>query len=196
MELEDSTLIRMSLSGDTKAIDALVKRYQRALYTFLLRLTGDQDRADDLFQETFLRVLQSLDSYEEREKFGSWLFRIANRVAVDSWRRSRTSRKHITTDTQEIIGAIDGQPLPDMVVEQAELVGKIESTLRILSDKQRRVFLLRMHGDLRFREIAEILEEPLNTVLSHMRYAVARLRKDLLPYYKQDSIFLGKGKPK
>ena len=179
MALEDSELIKRFQKGDTAAFEILVRRYERPLFTFLLRLTRDRDKTEDLFQDTFLRVLKALPRYREKGKFSSWLFRIANSVVIDAGRQARVRRGQILYDEQKVYGAEASTERPDLSVERSELMDQIEAALAMLPEKQRRVFLLRQHGDLRFKEIAQIMNEPLNTVLSQMRYAVAKLRKIL-----------------
>ena len=179
MHPEDSELIGRFQRGETAAFELLVRRYQRPLYTFLLRFTGDREAVRDLFQETFLRVLRGLPNYEERGRFGSWLFGIAHRVAVDAGRRNRAWRGRVVRNEQAMDAATDSRNLPDAALERAELAERVKSALSALPEKQRRVFLLRQHGEMRFKEIAELMGEPLNTVLSHMRYAVNKLRRIL-----------------
>ncbi len=179
MDTEDSTLIDRFRQGDVAAFEVLVKRYQRPLFTFLIRLAGNQETAEDLFQETFIKVLRALPSYEERGKFGNWLFGIAHRVAVDFERQDRAWREQVIKDEKAVDTAADPRCLLDEAVERSELVEKVESTLTALPEKQRRVFLLRQHGELSFKEIARLMGEPLNTVLSHMHYAVTKLRRML-----------------
>ena len=179
MAPDDAELIRRYRAGDPDAFEALVRRYQRPLGTYLYRLTGSRAAADDLFQETFLKALRGLPGYDERGRFGSWLFGIATNVASDAWRRNRGWREQVTADPEAVDLAPDPAPLPDAEAERRDILGKIESALPEIPLKQRRVFLLRQHTDLTFREIAELLDEPLNTVLGHMRNATIRLRKAL-----------------
>lgn len=181
MALDDAELVRRFQQGDSAAFEALVRRYQRDLFTFLVRFAGNREIAEDLFQETFVKVLQALPAYREQGRFGPWLFGIANRVAVDAWRRERARRRRVVQDPMAVDLAADPSLLPDRAVEQAQLVRQVERVLASLPEKQRRVFLLRQHGALSFKEIAGVTGEPLNTVLSHMHYAIARLRRLLEP---------------
>ncbi|MBT4499532.1 MAG: sigma-70 family RNA polymerase sigma factor [Gemmatimonadetes bacterium] len=176
MAYSDNDLVKQYQQGEPSAFEVLVSRYQRPLFTFLLRLTGSRERAEDLFQETFIKVLEGLPRYRERGKFGSWLFKIAYRLSVDVWRQDGFWRDRVTRTEQLDDIAISTERLPDAVVERAELLQQIEAVVAKLPQKQRRVFLLRQHGGISFREIAELTDEPLNTVLSHMNYAVAKLK--------------------
>lgn len=181
MDLEDSELIERFRQGDHAAFELLVRRYQRPLFTFLLRLCGDHETAQDLFQETFLKVLRGLPAYEEQGRFGSWLFGIAHRAATDAGRRKRTWLKRLVRSEQAVSAATDPRGSPESNVARTELAGQIETALAALPEKQRQVFLLRQHGAMSFKEIAARMDEPLNTVLSHMRYAVVKLRSALGP---------------
>lgn len=179
MSVDDSELIRNFQNGNEEAFAALVQKYQRPLFTFLLRLVGNQQSAEDLFQDTFVRVLRALPGYKEDGRFSGWLFGIANNLAVDLLRHRRVHRGHFQDDVDALAAAIDYHSVTDAEVEKAELAHLVENALQQLSEKQRQVFLLRQHGEMSFKEIAEKLGEPLNTVLSHMHYAVTKLRQQL-----------------
>lgn len=176
---DDSELIQQFQNGEVKAFEVLVRKYQRPLFTFLLRLVGNRQSAEDLFQDTFLRVLDALPKYKESGRFTGWLFSIANNLAIDLLRRRRVQRGYFLDSEQELAMSIDDENTADAVVEKAEMLQKVEAALQQLPEKQRQIFLLRQHSDMSFKEIAELLGEPLNTVLSHMHYAVMKLRKQL-----------------
>ncbi len=176
---EDAELIRAYQNGEAEAFETLVRKYERPLFTFLLRLVGNRQSAEDLFQDTFLRVLRALPKYQEDGRFSGWLFGIANNLAVDLLRRQRVQRSYFLVDDEALAAAIDYHSAADAEVESAEVMRLVEGALQQLPEKQRQVFLLRQHGDLSFKEIAELLGEPLNTVLSHMHYAVTKLRQQL-----------------
>jgi RNA polymerase sigma-70 factor, ECF subfamily len=177
MAYSDIDLVKQYQQGEPAAFDVLVRRYQRPLFTFLLRLTGSQERAEDLFQETFIKVLEGLPKYREKGKFGSWLFKIAYRLSVDAWRSDGFWRDRVDRTEQLDDMAVSAEGLPDAVVERAELLQQMEAAVAELPEKQRRVFLLRQHGGVSFKDIAELTGEPLNTVLSHMNYAVVKLKR-------------------
>lgn len=177
MDVADSELVERYRNGDTRAFETLVHRYQRQIFTFLLRYVGDREAAEDLVQDTFTQVIEKLQSYEERGRFSSWLFRLANSLAVDEWRKRERRPEDLSEAALE--HAIDSGERPGDALEQADIKREVYRALAVLPEPQRRVFLLRQHSDLKFREIADITGEPLNTVLSHMRYAVTRLRGEL-----------------
>ena len=126
MNLDDSSLIGRFLQGASDAFEALVKRHQRPVYTFLLRMSGSPDTAEDLFKETFLKVLKGLPTYSEQGKFDSWLFDIANRVATDAWRRRSRQREWIVQDQEAADAAEDPLSGSDERIERLELSEAIE----------------------------------------------------------------------
>ncbi len=185
--MTDAELIKKYQQGDKKAFETLLRRHQDALYTFLLRLTGAPDRADDLFQETFLRILKAMPKYREEGTFHHWLFRIANNVARDAKRRDGVRQRHITTDDALIDLALSPTLRPDEETEKRDLTRRVEHALAELPEEQRRVFLLRTHANMRFREIAEQEGVSISTIISQMRYAVAKLKPILKPIFEANS---------
>jgi len=179
MFLDDSELICAYQNGNEEAFAALVRKYQRPLFTFLLRLVGNRQSAEDLFQDTFMRVLRALPKYKEDGRFSGWLFGSARNLAIDLLRRRRVHQGYFQDDEEALNMAVDYQTATDAEVEKAELGRLVENALLQLPAKQRQVFLLRQHGEMSFKEIAELLDEPLNTVLSHMHNAVTKLRQQL-----------------
>lgn len=168
------------MMNDAVAFGKLIQNYRVQLYSYLHRLCGDRMTAEDLFQETLIKVWKGFKSYNERNKFSSWLFSIAHNVAVDSIRKeSAKNIVHSFEDVQTIAG--DNNPHKAFVEKETnELVMAAVSTL---SEKQKQVFLLRQHSDMTFKEISEATNQPLNTVLGHMHYAVSGIRKKLSKEY-------------
>ncbi len=170
-------------AGDARAFEVLVRRHRTPVFSFLLRLTGDRGRAEDLCQETFLKVVKASAGWEERARFTTWLFAIARNLAVDEARRVAFRR------TEPLEPADPGEhrrteaaaedPPPDRAAEAALVRPKLEAALQALPPEQREVFLLREYSGLRFAEIAEVTGTPENTVKSRMRYALEALRAEL-----------------
>ena len=175
-ENSENELIRRCQEKDGPAFDALIRRYRKPLFTFFLRFYGEKAMAEDLFQDTLVKVWRALPAFRNTGSFSSWLFSIAHNVARDALRRQK-ARAHISYRS-ELPDAPDvHSPADDLVANEIEAM--IRHAVQQLPPKQRQVFLLRQHGDLAFKEIAKVTGEPLNTVLSHMRYAVAKLKKAL-----------------
>ncbi len=171
-------------AGDARAFEVLVRRHRTAVFSFLLRLTGDRGRAEDLCQETFLKVVKASGSWEERARFTTWLYAIARNLAVDEARRMAFRRAEPLEPADP-----EGErrrpepaaedPSPDRAADAALVRPKLEAALQALPPEQREVFLLREYSGLRFAEIAEVTGTPENTVKSRMRYALEALRAEL-----------------
>jgi len=188
-EPSDGELIAQFVDGRAAAFDALVRRYETTLSGFLRRMVRDHALADDLFQETFLRVMRSLPTYREEGRFGSWLFGIARNLALDALRRRRFEQELFRrplqntasdgTDSALIEGVTDSRLAPDALAERAEWGARLEAAIAELPEEQREVLALRYDAGLTFRQIAEITGSSINTALGRMRYATIALRKKL-----------------
>jgi RNA polymerase sigma-70 factor (ECF subfamily) len=171
--IQEPDLIKKCRDGDSNAFAELIFPYKENLLTYLIRLSGNSTNAEDLFQETLVKVWNGIKKYKEQNKFSSWLFSIAHNVALDSYRKLKHERNNITfEDISEL--PISGNPHTDYVSKEINL--RLIRAIESLSIKQKEVFLLRMHGNVPFKEIAELTGEPINTVLGHMHYAVKKLK--------------------
>jgi len=174
----DERLMLRFQAGDVRAFEELVRRHRTPLFSFLLRLTGDRGRAEDLCQETFLRVVRAAERWEPRALFRTWLYAVARNQAFDDARRQAFRRTEALDDPARAPAASD-DPAPDRAADAALVRPKLEAALAALPAEQREVFLLREHAGLRFHEIAEVTGVPENTVKSRMRYALEALRAKL-----------------
>lgn len=170
-------------AGDAGAFEALVRRHRTPIFSFLLRLTGDRGRAEDLCQEAFLKVVKASAGWQERARFSTWLYAIARNLAVDEARRMAFRRAEpldaaAPGDPPRPEPAAEG-PGPDRLADSSLVRPKLEAALQALPAEQREVFLLREYAGLRFGEIAEVTGTPENTVKSRMRYALEALRAEL-----------------
>ena len=177
MESDERLMLRFQ-SGDVRAFEELVRRHRTPVFSFLLRLTGDRGRAEDLCQETFLRLVRAAGSWEPRALLRTWLYQVARNQAVDEARRQAFRRAEPLDDPARAAEP-SPHPGPDAAAEGALLRPKLEVALAALPEEQREVFLLREHAGLRFAEIAEVTGVPENTVKSRMRYALESLRARL-----------------
>lgn len=192
----DSDLIADFQRGRVEAFDLLVRRYEKPLFGFLLRLTGDDALANDLFQDTFIRIMERLESYEETGRFKSWLFQVARNLAMDSLRRRQFERGVFRTPvdtndnddfTNPLENGVSADALqPDALAYSSELRVRLRAAIAGLPDEQREVFTLKIEGDLTFREIAEITDTSINTVTGRMRYATEKLRKQLGAFMEEE----------
>lgn len=172
----ENQLILRCKQGDSSAFGELIKGYKKQLFTYLVRLSGNSTMAEDLFQETLIKVWNGLPSYKEQNKFSSWLFSIAHNIAIDAHRKNRNNERvdyaddyQNEVDNKSYVNDIENKELKDLIID----------SLKHLPEKQRNVFLLRQHSGMTYKEIADTTGENLNTVLSHMNYAVKKIRKKL-----------------
>ena len=181
--MTDTELIIRYNNGHDQAFAILVDRYRRPLFSYLYRMVGDQEAAKDIFQDVFIKVLKALPDYQDRGKFINWLFSIANAVCID-YLRKKKRRIKMETDTlftdadADLVKDIpDPAFSPDDILQNKEQQQILRTAIQNLPIEQRQILLLREHSDLSFKEIANMLDCPLNTVLGRMRYALLNLRK-------------------
>ena len=176
--------------GDARAFEVLLTRHRKQIYNFVLRLVMDKAHAEDLLQETFLRVVRGRETYERQAKFTTWLYTIARNLCVDASRRQKHRRADsLDAPINEEEGSatlLDRTADKGVRVDQSvighQLGERIQAAVATLAAEQREVFLLREVHDLAFKEIAEIVGCPENTVKSRMRYALEKLREALDEY--------------
>jgi RNA polymerase sigma-70 factor (ECF subfamily) len=174
--MHEQILITKCKNGDGEAYRHLIKIYKMRLFGYLWRFSNSQYEAEELFQETLIKVWKGMKKYNEQKKFASWLFTIAHNVAMDHLRTKNTN--YIFTTIDEIENNLHSENL-EKEIQIKEIVNQINKSVEGLSDKQKTVFLLRQHGELSFKEIADLTKEPLNTVISHMHYAVRKIKKQI-----------------
>jgi len=186
----DESLMLRYRDGDVRAFELLVTRHRRALFNFILRFVRDTAQAEDVTQETFLRLVKGADAYERQAKFTTWLYTIARNLCVDAARRGK-HRKAASLDAPlgDEDGAVslldlvaDGGAGVDRQAQSRELAARLRQAIEALPDEQREIFLLREVADLQFNEIANVIGCPENTVKSRMRYALEKLRDALEEY--------------
>lgn len=180
MDESDEALMLRFQAGEPRAFEALVRRHRTPVFSFLLRLTGDRGRAEDLCQETFLKVVKAAAGWEDRARFQTWLYSIARNLAVDESRRMAFRRAEpLDGEGTSAREAVAEDLPPDRAADAALLRPKLEAAIAALPEEQREVFLLREYAGLRFAEIAVATGTPENTVKSRMRYALEALRERL-----------------
>lgn len=175
----DAELVSDYLAGDDAAFTVLYGRYERQLFSYIYRFAGERRKAEDLFQQTWLKMINGLSGYEERRKFSSWLFGIAHNCCIDELRRA--SRKNEDcSPMDDAAGFRENRPDPEETLLFRERADLLNQALQRLPEEQKTVVLLRLKADLPFKEIAEITNCSLNTVLGRMHYAVRNLRKHIV----------------
>lgn len=175
-EKSDRELIDAYLHGDEHAFETLYFRYRQMLYGYLNNmLHGNQTEADEVFADTWTRVIDKLPSYRDDGKFSAWLFRVAKNIFIDRIRRTRPE-SHSALDDENMPELPDDNAIsPDRMLNASDTGKAIMDALNRLPEEQKEVFLLR-EQELSFRDIARIQQCSLNTALSRMRYAVKALR--------------------
>jgi RNA polymerase sigma-70 factor (ECF subfamily) len=186
-ELTDEQLMLGFSSGDARAFEVLVRRHRAPVFNFIFRYTGQKARAEDLLQETWLKVVRGAQEYQPKARFTTWVYTIARNLCVDSARKE--SYRQVESLDAAAGGEEDGRMLaevlpdggasPDRAAHNARLRPLLERALRALPLEQREVFVLREYNGIAFKEIAVVTGVPENTVKSRMRYALEGLRKKL-----------------
>jgi RNA polymerase sigma-70 factor (ECF subfamily) len=175
----DTQLINVFQSGDVNALEVLIHRYKDKIYTSILFLVKDKYLAEDLFQEVFIKIIDTLrcNRYNEEGKFLPWALRISHNLCVDYFRKIK--RTHfVASDERDIfesIGAIGDAA--DSKMMQSQTHEKIRSMLDLLPEEQREVIVLRHFAGMSFKEIADVTNTSINTALGRMRYGLINLRR-------------------
>jgi RNA polymerase sigma-70 factor (ECF subfamily) len=176
-------LLRRARKRDPEALHQLVDTYSGRLFGLLYRLTGQRDTAEDLLQETFLRVVRTIADYEHGGRFEAWLFRIAANLARDHSRRARRRGRLVMLDRLGQGGepagtelADSAQPEPGRELLRKETGERLNACLQGLTEMDREIILLRHFAELSFREIADMLQIPLGTALARAHRALKRLQ--------------------
>lgn len=173
---EDEDLARRVLARDPDAFGRLFDKYGAPILGYLTRMVGCRETAEDLLQETMIRVHGRIEDYRERGRFRAWIFRIATNQAITHLRRARLERSSREILSREV--AVQVEPSAIRLLEGREEADRIERAILRLPDEMRSVLLLRVDRGLGMREIAEILRVPAGTVKSRLHYAIERLRAD------------------
>lgn len=186
----DEDLMVLYQRGEVRAFEILLVRHRKPLYNFILRYLGDKETAEDLLQEAFMRVIKGAEAYKRQAKFTTWLYTIARNLCVDQTRR-RKHRKHASLDapldaSEESGTLLDVLPSKEMASDRKSVNKQLHETMQraiaSLSEEQREVFLMREFLDMPFKQIADVVGVPENTVKSRMRYALDKLRLELDEY--------------
>ena len=178
--LPDAVLVKNYISGDESALASLIERHQSKIYGFIYSKVNDRDLSDDIFQDTFIKVIKTLKtkSYNEEGKFLPWVMRIAHNLVVDHFRKAKKMPFQRETEEYSIFNYMtDNAPTIEsqMITEQVEV--DLTRLLDELPDDQKEVLVMRMYQDMSFKEIADSTGVSINTALGRMRYALLNLRK-------------------
>jgi len=178
--LSDQELISLYLGGDIASLEILIKRHQRKLFSYIIHLVKDRQLAEDFFQDTFIKVINTLHSgaYNEEGKFLPWITRIAHNLVIDHFRKSK--RLPIAENSEEY-DLMANLKVYDLNVEDSIITNQIHDDVRklieLLPEEQKEVLMLRHYHDMSFKDIATLTDVSINTALGRMRYALINLRK-------------------
>lgn len=185
--MTDDEMVSLYEKGDDNAFDALLGRYQEKLFNYILFLTHNEDVANDVFQDTFVRVITCIRShnYEGMNNFNAWLFRISRNLVLDHFRRQSTSLTvpHEFVDEKgDVLGDRFNdiqfcEPTVEDIIELEESKDTIRELISRLPQNQQEIIYLRFFRDIPFKEIADILGVSINTALGRVRYALINLRQ-------------------
>jgi RNA polymerase sigma-70 factor (ECF subfamily) len=176
----DALLVKNYVAGDENALATLINRHQSKIYGFIYSKVSDRDISDDIFQDTFIKVIKTLKSnaYNEEGKFLPWVMRIAHNLIVDHFRRTKKMPMFRETEEFSIFSIMsDNSPNIESQLITTQVEEDLKKLIQELPKDQREVLEMRIYQDLSFKEISELTGVSINTALGRMRYALMNLRK-------------------
>ena len=185
----DSVLIERYLDGNEIALEYIVNKHQQKIFNFIYSKVHDRDISEDIFQETFIKVIKTLKNgvYNEEGKFLPWVMRISHNLVIDFFRKNNRIKTINSKEDIDIFQFIsDGSPNAESVLINDQIIKDIQKLIQELPDDQKEVLIMRLYRDMSFKEIAENTKVSINTALGRMRYAIINLRKLI----KENNMFL------
>ncbi len=176
----DSTLVSNYINGSEHALEVLIKRHQQRLYSFIYSKVQDRDITEDIFQDTFIKVIRTLKkgNYNEEGKFLPWVMRISQNLIIDHFRKSNRMPSFKNTDEFDIFSVLsDGNLNAEKKIIKEQIYSDVKLLVEELPADQKEVLVMRMYKDMSFKEISENTGVSINTALGRMRYALINLRK-------------------
>lgn len=180
MNIPDSLLVKKYIDGNEAALSKLIKRHESRIYGFIFSKIKDKDITNDIFQDTFIKVIKTLkrNSYKEEEKFLSWVMRISHNLIVDHFRKTNRMPMLRDSDQFSIFSIMSDNSLnieSKIIIDQLEI--DLKKLLEELVDDQKEILIMRLYCNMSFKEISEEKKISINTALGRMRYAITNLRK-------------------
>jgi RNA polymerase sigma factor (sigma-70 family) len=178
--LTDQQLVHLYIDGNTEALSTLVTRYKDKIYTSIYLLVKDKYLAEDLFQDVFIRIIDTLRGgrYTDEGKFLPWALRIAHNMCVDHFRKVKRSPSIKTSDDRDIFEVLNfSEASAEQKMMQGQSHERVRKMIDMLPEDQREVIILRHYAELSFKEIAELTKCSINTALGRMRYGLINMRK-------------------
>lgn len=176
----DQELVRLYVSGKEAALKTLVDRYKARIYTSIYLLVKDGALAEDIFQDTFIKVINTLKGgrYNEEGKFLPWVLRIAHNLVIDHYRKERRTPLVVNSEGFDIFDVLyvsEENAESRMIREESHQ--ELRRLIQLLPDEQKEVLIMRHYGEMSFKDIADVTDVSINTALGRMRYALNNLRK-------------------
>ena len=180
-QFSDQDLVKRFIQGDQPSIEVLINRHKNKVFTYIILIVKNQSLAEDIFQDTFIKVIKSLKEgkYKDNGKFVSWVIRIAHNLTIDHFRKEKQINTYSNEDYEADIfnsKKLSESTIEDIMVE-TQIIKEVRLLIDELPDDQKQVILLRHYGGLSFKEIADQTDVSINTALGRMRYALINLRK-------------------
>ena len=178
--IPDSVLVNSYINGNEKSLEILIQRHKQRVYSFILSKVLDKEIAEDIFQDTFIKVINTLKrgSYNEEGKFLPWVMRISHNLIIDHFRRNKRIPLFNNTEDFDIFNVISDEVLnAEKQIIKTQILDDVRNLISELPEDQKEVLLMRMYRDMSFKEIAENTGVSINTALGRMRYALINLRK-------------------
>ena len=178
--LNDKELVKLYLEGDELAFETLLRRHKNKIWSHIYLLVRDRDLTEDLFQDTFIKVVNTLRSgrYNEEGKFLPWVIRIAHNLSIDHFRRAKKMPLSRSNDNYDVFGTIgDGRDTVEQQIVNAQIDADVRKLIDKLPPEQKQVVIMRTYLSLSFKEIAAYTDVSINTALGRMRYALINMRK-------------------
>lgn len=176
----DQELVKSYIAGNRNSLEIIIQRHKKRVYGYIFMLVKDHQLAEDLFQDTFVKVIHKLKSgkYNEEGKFLQWVMRIAHNLIIDHFRREKRITLIGPSDEFDIFNTIKSYDLPyEHKIIKEQMHNQLKNLIELLPDEQKEVLKMRHYMDLSFKEIAEETNVSINTALGRMRYALINLRK-------------------
>jgi RNA polymerase sigma-70 factor (ECF subfamily) len=182
IQLSDSALVSLYITGNENAFELLVSRHKNKVYTTILLIVKDSETAEDLLQDTFIKAIHTMKSgrYNEEGKFSSWICRIAHNLAIDYFRKEKRNPMINLEDNSNIFNALSfSEESIEALQIKEETHDRLRELIQQLPEAQKEVLIMRHYADMSFQEIAETTGVSINTALGRMRYALINLRKKM-----------------
>ena len=180
LQFSDSELVKVYMKGNESALEVLIDRHQTKVYSYIITRIRDQDMANDIFQDVFVKIIQTLKKgrYNEEGKFLPWVLRIAHNLVIDQFRSDKRMPTVSGNDDYDVFDFVkDEVPNRESEMIWGQIEGDIRKLIEFLPEEQKEVLRMRHYDDMSFKDIAEATDVSINTALGRMRYALINLRK-------------------